>query len=392
MYECGTLRGALRAFVLLCILAFVHLCISSASAQQSDRARTEALSARAAARMQALQREADQLASQEKTLLGDLRKLEVERELRSEEFRQADTRLKHIQIDVASATTRIAQLQQQDVAERPDLRARIVEIYKLGQGRYLRMLLAATDLRQLGEASRAVATLAKLDRERIASHQRTLAALEGTRKSLDAQRAQLEAARASAARAQSAAERAAVARNDLIRDIDRRRDLNAQLSGELQAAQQKLQIALRDISTGATTAPAGDVLLPIKAFRGDLDWPVAGPVRRRFQRTATAAGAPFNGIEIAADEGVPAQVVHEGVVAFADAFAGFGNLVIVDHGGQTFSLYGDLLDLAVAKGARVELGQRVGSVGATPAGPAGLYFELRVDGQAVDPLQWLKKR
>jgi len=80
-------------------------------------------------------READQLASQEKTLLGDLRKLEVERELRSEEFRQADTRLKHIQIDVASATTRIAQLQQQDVAERPDLRARIVEIYKLGQGR-----------------------------------------------------------------------------------------------------------------------------------------------------------------------------------------------------------------------------------------------------------------
>src|SRR5690348_3797263 len=146
MYECGTLRGALRAFVLLCILAFVHLCISSASAQQSDRARTEALAARAAARMQALQREADQLASQEKTLLGDLRKLEVERELRSEEFRQADTRLKHIQIDVASATTRIAQLQQQDVAERPDLRARIVEIYKLGQGRYLRMLLAATDL------------------------------------------------------------------------------------------------------------------------------------------------------------------------------------------------------------------------------------------------------
>jgi septal ring factor EnvC (AmiA/AmiB activator) len=55
-------------------------------------------------------------------------------------------------------------------------------------------------------------------------------------------------------------------------------------------------------------------------------------------------------------------------------------------------LYGDLLEIAVAKGARVDRGQRLGSVGPTPAGPAGLYFELRVDGHAVDPLQWLKKR
>lgn len=382
----------IRAFV--CVLAFVHLCIPAFTfAQTPDRARTEALAARAAARMQALQREADQLATQERTLLGDLRKLEVERQLRSEEFQQADAHLKQIQTEIASATARIAQLHQQDLAERPDLRARVVEIYKLGQGRYLRMLLATADLRRLGEASRAVAALAKLDRERIALHQRTLDALDASRKSLDGQRVQLEAVRTAAARAQAAADRAAVARNDLVRDIDRRRDLNAQLSGELQAAQQKLQGALRDLAAGATPAAGSDtVTLPIKAFRGDLDWPVAGSIRRRFQKTATGGSPAFSGIEIAADEGVPAQAVHEGVVAFADTFAGFGNLVIVDHGGQTFSLYGDLLDTAVAKGARVDRGQRIGSVGATPTGPAGLYFELRVDGQAVDPLQWLKKR
>ena len=66
--------------------------------------------------------------------------------------------------------------------------------------------------------------------------------------------------------------------------------------------------------------------------------------------------------------------------------------MILDHGAQTFSLYGDLLDIAVKKGARVERGQPVGTVGPTPSGAAGLYFELRVDGQPVDPLQWLKKR
>jgi septal ring factor EnvC (AmiA/AmiB activator) len=95
---------------------------------------------------------------------------------------------------------------------------------------------------------------------------------------------------------------------------------------------------------------------------------------------------------IAAAEGSPVSVVHDGVVAFADTFGGFGNLVIVDHGSQSFSLYGDLLEMLVKKGARIERGQPVGTVGPAPAGPPELYFELRIDGQSVDPLQWLKKR
>jgi len=52
----------------------------------------------------------------------------------------------------------------------------------------------------------------------------------------------------------------------------------------------------------------------------------------------------------------------------------------------------DLLDIAVKKGVRLERGRAIGSVGVTDAGTTGLYFELRVDGQPVDPLQWLKKR
>jgi septal ring factor EnvC (AmiA/AmiB activator) len=99
-----------------------------------------------------------------------------------------------------------------------------------------------------------------------------------------------------------------------------------------------------------------------------------------------------NGIEIAAPEGTPTLAIHGGTVAFAGTFAGYGNLVIVDHGNQAFSLYGNLLEIAVVRGAHVERGQPVGSVGLPVTGPSGLYFELRVDGRAVDPLQWLKKR
>jgi septal ring factor EnvC (AmiA/AmiB activator) len=117
-------------------------------------------------------------------------------------------------------------------------------------------------------------------------------------------------------------------------------------------------------------------------------------VRQRFGRASpqSAPGGTANGIEIAAAEGVEVAAVHDGTVAFADTFSGYGRLVIVDHGAQSFTLYGYLLDLAVERGARVERGTTVGRVGTSVAGTPGLYFELRVDGRPVDPLQWLKKR
>jgi septal ring factor EnvC (AmiA/AmiB activator) len=359
-----------------------------AAAQQNDRARTEALARRAGDRLQALQREADRLASEERTLLGDLRKLEIERQLKAEELKQIDADTAKVTSELDAIAARTAALEQSESASRPELRARIVEIYKLGRARYARLLLSAPDVRHFTEATRTVAALAKLDRERIASHEKTIADLTSSRKTLEERQRQLAGLRANAEKAQIAAQRAAQTRNDLIRDIDRKRDLNAELSGELQAAQQRLQMTLRDMSgSGFGAAGSGSIVLPLKPFKGDLDWPVPGTVRGRFGR-----GARGNGIEIETADAAEARAVHDGTVAYADSFAGFGNLVILDHGSQTFSLYGDLLDIAVKKGARVDKGQPVGTVGATSAGVPGLYFELRVDGQPVDPLQWLKRR
>jgi len=125
---------------------------------------------------------------------------------------------------------------------------------------------------------------------------------------------------------------------------------------------------------------------------GEFAWPVAGGevlsafgVPRRHHRHA--------GIDIRGAEGQDVLAASRGEVSYCgNSPGGYGKLVILDHGAQTFSLYGDLLDVAVKQGARVDHGQPVGSVGATASGAPGLYFELRVDGQPVDPLQWLKKR
>jgi murein hydrolase activator len=354
--------------------------------QSSDRARTEAQARRATERLRALQQEADGLATQERTLLGDLRKLELDRQLKTEELQQIGADSAQVATELASNAQRTRDLEHQESSGRPELRNRLVDVYKLGQGRYLRLLLSTTDLRQVGQAARMLSALAKLDHDRVVSRQRTLDDLKRTRLILEDRRRRLESLRAKAQIAEAALARSARARNDLIHDIDSRRDLNAQLVGELQTANQKLQLTLRDLAN----APADAATLPIHPFRGDLEWPVNATAGvRRSNRSASSLAS--TGIDINAAEGAPVAAVHEGVVAYADAFGGFGNLVIVDHGAQSFSLYGNLLEMSVAKGARIERGDTVGTVGPAPAGPPELHLELRIDGQSVDPLQWLRK-
>jgi septal ring factor EnvC (AmiA/AmiB activator) len=338
---------------------------------------------RAAERLQALQREADRLASEERTLLGDLRKLEIERQIKAEELKRVDADAARVQTELDESSARMEALEASATAEIPELQQRLVEIYKLGRARYLRLLLSTPDIRRLGQSTRTVAAGADSSSLR-ATHATALAALKKERQSLAARGAALAGLRVGVQKAQAAAQRAAQAKTDLIRDIDKRRDLNAQLSGELQAAQQKIQATLRDLATGGSAA---DAQLPFRPFRGALDWPMAGSVVRRFGR-----GSASNGIEIAGIEGASALAVHGGTVAFAGPFSGFGNLVIVDHGSQNFTLYGDLLEIGVKKGARIDHGQSVGTAGPIPSGSDGIYFELRVDGQPVDPLQWLKRR
>jgi septal ring factor EnvC (AmiA/AmiB activator) len=136
-------------------------------------------------------------------------------------------------------------------------------------------------------------------------------------------------------------------------------------------------------------------MLPLRPFEGDLPWPAAGTVTRRFGRQASSrfgTAVVRNGIDLRVADDQPVRSIHEGTVVFADQFAGYGNLVIVEHGGRSYSLYGYLGLLDVSRGQRVDPQAVLGTAGRDPSGNPALYFELRVDGTAVDPLQWLRKQ
>jgi septal ring factor EnvC (AmiA/AmiB activator) len=130
--------------------------------------------------------------------------------------------------------------------------------------------------------------------------------------------------------------------------------------------------------------------------RGGLPWPLEGPVLTRFgmQRHPQFGTMVFRrGIEIEARDGQAVRAVEGGQVAYADWYKGYGKLMILDHGNGFYTLYGNLSRLDLGKGERVVKGQVIGLTGET-GGLKGskLYFEIRRNGEAQDPIAWLAKQ
>ena len=122
-------------------------------------------------------------------------------------------------------------------------------------------------------------------------------------------------------------------------------------------------------------------------LRGKLRLPVRGAVIGRFG--AAREGGVWKGLFIRAASGSEVRAVANGRVVFADWMRGFGNLLIVDHGSDYLSIYGNNDSLLKQVGDAVSGGEPVASVGNSGGNPeSGLYFELRHKGQVLDPMKW----
>ncbi|HEX7281879.1 MAG TPA: peptidoglycan DD-metalloendopeptidase family protein [Vicinamibacterales bacterium] len=344
---------------------------------------------RAARRIRALQAESDRLAAQSRTVFGELRKLEIDRALKQEELSRVDRELVRVTVDRDTTARRLEELEAIRIAGTPGVAERLVELSKRGRAGYVQLLLASDDVRAMGRMARGVAAVAELDRMRLETHRKNLAAEKTALDQLTRQRAAAAALQKDAARAKAAVDATVNARNRMIDDLDRRRDLAAQYVAELQQAQSELE---KTVASAEGTSRV--VALPIRPFRGDLPWPLQGDVVSRFGRApAGRFGTSIvrNGIEVAGREGAEIKAVHEGSVAYAAPFTGFGTLVIVDHGSNAFTLYGHLADAVVTAGTNVSRGTVLGNLGQSPSGGAAAYFEVRIDGRPTDPLQWLRR-
>ncbi|MGD1147465.1 MAG: peptidoglycan DD-metalloendopeptidase family protein [Thermoanaerobaculaceae bacterium] len=145
---------------------------------------------------------------------------------------------------------------------------------------------------------------------------------------------------------------------------------------------------------GVVTQEEASLGSEVRLLRGGLRWPVGemrilrrfGPQRDPQYGTVTVS----HGAVLAAVPGEHALAVASGRVSFAQFFKGYGNLVIVQHSGEIYSLYAKLASMLVRPGQRVGIGDPVGIVGRDEDGGGSVYLEIRVGQQAQDPLTWLK--
>jgi septal ring factor EnvC (AmiA/AmiB activator) len=100
----------------------------------------------------------------------------------------------------------------------------------------------------------------------------------------------------------------------------------------------------------------------------------------------------LSGINIQADRGEPVQAVSGGTVVYSSWFKGYGNMLIIDHGGSFHTVYAHAEALFKSKGDNVDAHEVIATVGdsGSMAGDR-LYFEIRHYGKAVDPLKWIKR-
>jgi murein DD-endopeptidase MepM/ murein hydrolase activator NlpD len=277
------------------------------------------------------------------------------------------------------------------------LKRRLVDIYENGDVSYVSVLLAAhsfsdfverwDDLRLLINANQRVVRERKIAEAHVETVERDL---ERTRLELQQEQTAQEQARTQLASLASERENlvavASQQRHQVAAQVAQMEDLTAAEEAQLESLIQERQRELEEQRRASGIAEGGGVET---GGSGSFSWPVTGPITSPFGwRSSPFNGSPdfHPGLDIAAPTGTTVTAAAGGTVIMAQWYGGYGNYVLIDHGGGYSTGYGHLSAIYVSNGQAVKRGQAIGAVGMTgeATGPH-LHFEVRIDGKPVDP-------
>ncbi|MEA9512427.1 peptidoglycan DD-metalloendopeptidase family protein [Xanthomonas campestris pv. campestris] len=385
------------------------------------------------------ERKLQQLRDELKTISADRRDLEGKRGTAAQQLRQADEKvaktaraLSETETALRTHEQKLSELQQQRAQLQRGLREQRVQLAALlraadhvGRNAPLKVLLSQDTV---GNATRMLADHRYVQSARAQRIQGLTTQLEALtqveqqiterRQALDAARAQ-QKAQASSLLKDRSQQAATVAQLDTRyqqraeREKALGQDAKAleQLLANLRAAAAKAEAERRaaakraaaeaaaQAKRGKTDRPERPGKTPPKVVAnapapkvGGLSWPVSGNLLARFNATLPD-GHTSKGVLIGAPKGSTVTAVADGTVVFSDWMTGYGMILIVDHGNGYMSLYAHNDTLLRDAGASIKRGEAVAKVGSSGGqGVPALYFELRRNGQPVDPSSWLQRR
>uniref|UniRef100_A0A7C4G9V9 M23ase beta-sheet core domain-containing protein n=1 Tax=candidate division WOR-3 bacterium TaxID=2052148 RepID=A0A7C4G9V9_UNCW3 len=329
----------------------------------------------------------EELARRETTALGRV-------EASARRVAAAEQELRALAGQLAARTSEISRTARQldsltalALARRAALARRLVATYKHTRLLPLQVALTTRTIPDLYRRALFLRLVSRVDQRAVADLSAATVDLDRHRSRLLVSRIELQRLHEETLRRHRELEAARSAESALLAQIRTQRRLREQLRDEMRAASNRLAALLSELKSRPVLKQPADSALA--GAKGHLPWPAAGRLQLGFgtqvnPRLRTTTNN--SGIDIALDGETDIRAVASGRVSYADRFLGYGTLVIVDHGAGFYTLYGNLLSTTVQVGAGITAGAVVGRA------RDYLHFEIRRDGQPVNPLEWLEKQ
>jgi septal ring factor EnvC (AmiA/AmiB activator) len=404
----GARRQRRRCAVVVALLgALAYLPCYAQTAKRDDSILTERKKLEQTQKQLREQREkAAEARRRETSLLAELEEIDRRLADKQRDIARLDAKIRRGQVDIEGLGGEIRKLETSRGSQQEALARRLRTLYKIqNQGGALPLLLTGDDSVTRAAVIRQLASVTAVDARLISDYRQTTDRLADRRGKEELRRRELAALRAEGEREQTEVDREAAKRRGLLARVRDERAYHERMIGELTEASRRLEAFIKELQAKqrriakAVPPPRAPGETPVIGFgelRGRLPWPTAG-------RILTAFGAQINprfgtktfrnGVDIEAAGGTEVASVYAGHVVYTGWFKGYGNLIILDHGHEYYTLYAHVAEILVKEGDDVRQSQRIGTVGDTGslAGPR-LYFEVRYQGKPQDPEQWLRQR
>lgn len=316
-----------------------------------------------------------------------LRQIQEELRVATAEYKEVKGQLDSVEDKISDNTELLEKTEADLKVKNKKLQQRVRDIYINGQISYVDVLFGAKDFADLMTRMDVLKRIIKHDYDLIMKVKEEKATVENTRAQLEKDKAEAEVlvtdAQAKKAKVEDKESEQQVLLDQAIYD----RDTSERMYEEIMAASQEVANMIRRSqmsSAGYSGAPAG---------AGGMIWPISGPITSEFGwRTHPIFGTArfHSGLDIGGDYGMPIYAAASGTVIYAGWISGYGNAVIIDHGGGVTTLYGHNDSLNVSEGENVAQGQVIAMCGSTgnSTGPH-CHFEVRENGEPVSPYGYL---
>ncbi len=382
------------------VAAALLVAATAASAQQAEQRKLQETHRQ----LNEERQKAAEAKKRETSLLAELETIDRALAEKKAEVVKLDARIDRAEGDLKALRGDIGKLAGRRSEQEEQLMRRLRALYKMhAQGGAIPVLLGDDDPTRRSIAIRSLANLAAVDARVIDEYRATTDKLEDRKRRIETRQAELATLRVEAGREQAEVDREAGKRRVLLAKVREDRAYHERMVGELSEAAKRLEAFMRELQEKqrkiAKAPPAKPGLeTPSGTFatlRGRLPWPTEGKIVAAFGAQVHpkfGTRTYRNGVDIEAAQGTDVAAVYAGSVIFTGWFKGYGNLIILDHGNDYYTLYAHVADMLVKEGDEVRQGARIATVGDTGAltGPR-LYFEVRYQGKPQDPEQWLRQ-